>query len=88
MFTERIIVVAEVLGKSLSEIKSKFSFDETINIGFQIANGLKFLHENDMIHRTLSSDNILIDNTGRVKLFNYGMFYMTRSGAEVSFPQG
>ena len=88
LFTERIIVVAEVIGKSLKECKSKFSFEEVANIGKQVAIGLKFLHDQDIIHRTLSDDNILIDNDGRVKLFNYGLYYMTDRGREVSFPLG
>ncbi|XP_045763934.1 TBC domain-containing protein kinase-like protein isoform X2 [Maniola jurtina] len=85
---ERIIVVAEVLGKSLSEYISKFSFDEVLNIAVQVAHAMKFLHKNDITHRTLSEDNILLDSTGRVKLFNYGLYYMTNGGNEVPFPLG
>lgn len=87
-FSERIIVVAEFMGQSLDELKSKLSHEEIINIALQIATALKFLHENDFTHRTLATDNILVDSYGRVKLFNYGMYYMTRSAAEVSFPLG
>ncbi|XP_013138516.1 PREDICTED: TBC domain-containing protein kinase-like protein [Papilio polytes] len=85
---ERIIVVTEVFGKSLEEWKSKFSFDEVTNIGVQIAKGLLFLHNQDIVHRTLADGNILVDNGGRVKLFNYGMYYMTGGGADVPFPLG
>ncbi|KAH9639898.1 hypothetical protein HF086_015403 [Spodoptera exigua] len=85
---ERIIVVAEVIGKSLKECTSKFSYQEIINIAKQVAISMKFLHEQDITHRTLSDDNILIDNEGRVKLFNYGLYYMTDGGSEVSFPLG
>ncbi|XP_052751560.1 TBC domain-containing protein kinase-like protein [Galleria mellonella] len=85
---ERIIVVAEVIGKSLKEITSKFTYQEITNIGRQLANGLNFLHDQNITHRTLADDNILLDNNGRVKLFNFGMYYMTGSGEEVSFPLG
>lgn len=88
MSTERIIVVAEVIGKSLKECTSKFSFQEIVNIAKQVAISMKFLHDQDIIHRTLSDDNILIDNEGRIKLFNYGLYYMTGGGSEVSFPLG
>lgn len=77
-----------MIGKSLKECKSKFSFEEAANIAKQVVIGLKFLHDQDIIHRTLSDDNILIDNEGRVKLFNYGLCYMTDRGKEVSFPLG
>lgn len=81
-------MVAEVIGKSLKECKSKFSYEEISNIGKQVAIALKYLHNQDIIHRTLSDDNILVDNNGRVKLFNYGLYYMTDAGSEVSFPLG
>lgn len=85
---ERIIVVAEVIGKSLKEYSNNFSFDEIVNIAKQVAESLNFLHNQDITHRTLSQDNILLDNCGRVKLFNYGLYYMTGGGSEVSFPLG
>lgn len=88
LFTERIIVVAEVIGKPLSEWKSKFSNKDITNIAYQVASGMKFLHKQDITHRTLADDNILLDSHGRVKMFNYGMYYMTGGGSEVPFPLG
>ncbi|XP_050678100.1 TBC domain-containing protein kinase-like protein isoform X2 [Leptidea sinapis] len=85
---ERIIVVAETIGKSLSEHTSKFSNQEVLNISTQVATAMNFLHKQDVVHRTLSDDNILVDCCGRVKLFNYGMYYMTDGGKEVPFPLG
>ncbi|XP_004927963.1 TBC domain-containing protein kinase-like protein [Bombyx mori] len=85
---ERIIVVAEVIGKSLADLKKKLSTEEIINVARQVANGLQYLHANNITHRTLSDDNILIDLNGKVKLFNYGIFYMTYGGSEVAFPLG
>ncbi|XP_045459729.1 TBC domain-containing protein kinase-like protein [Melitaea cinxia] len=85
---ERIIVVAEVIGKSLSEYTSKFTFEEIINISLQVTDAMMFLHKKDITHRTLSDDNILLDSNNRVKLFNYGMYYMTDGGNEVPFPLG
>ncbi|CAG5010127.1 unnamed protein product [Parnassius apollo] len=85
---ERIIVVTEVFGKSLEEWNTKFSFDEITNIGLQIAKGMVFLHKQNIIHRTLADDNVLVDSCGRVKLFNYGMYYMTGGGSDVPFPLG
>ncbi|XP_045492312.1 TBC domain-containing protein kinase-like protein [Colias croceus] len=85
---ERIIVVAEVIGKPLSEHLSKFSIPEVTSIALQVAKAMQYLHEQEITHRILSDDNILLDNCGRVKLFNYGMFYMTDGGKEVPFPLG
>ncbi|XP_049865205.1 TBC domain-containing protein kinase-like protein [Pectinophora gossypiella] len=85
---ERIIVVAEVIGKPLNEWQSKFSYEEVTNIAKQVTNALAFLHKENITHRTLSDDNILLDSNGRVKLFNYGMYFMTGAGSEVTFPLG
>lgn len=49
---------------------------------------MDFLHKQNITHRTLSDDNILLDENGRVKLFNYGMYYMTDAGRESPFPLG
>ena len=39
----------------------------------QIVKALEFLRENDIIHRDLKPDNILIDETGRLKLIDFGL---------------
>lgn len=80
--------MAEVIGKSLNECKSKLSYGEVKSIAFQVSKALSYLHENDIAHRNLSDDNIFLDGNGRVKLFNYGMYYMTGGGEEVLFPLG
>lgn len=77
-----------MIGKPLNEWKSKFSNEEMVNIARQLASALVFLHGQKITHRMLSNGNILLDSAGRVKLFNYGMFFMTGGGNEVSFPLG
>ena len=37
-----------------------------------IAKGLKFLHENNVVHRDIKSDNILIDKNGVCKIADFG----------------
>jgi serine/threonine protein kinase len=38
----------------------------------QIARGLRALHRQEMLHQDLRPDNILIDNTGTVKIIDFG----------------
>ncbi|XP_018562554.1 TBC domain-containing protein kinase-like protein [Anoplophora glabripennis] len=84
---ERTIVVSQFCGTPLSSYieKEKFSIDEIKKIGFQILSGLQELHNRKIVHRNLSSDNVLLQD-GNVKLFNYGLYYMTDNGKLVSFP--
>ena len=49
-------------------------YDEKLmkNWILDIAKGLKFLHENNVVHRDIKSDNILIDKNGHCKLADFG----------------
>ncbi|CAL1543296.1 unnamed protein product [Lymnaea stagnalis] len=88
---ECMIVISEHHRTCLREkIKIENSLSETqiANIGFQILDGLTYLHEKKVVHRNLSLDNILIDKQGNIKLSEYGLYYMTDYGADVSFPIG
>lgn len=80
-------MVSEYTGKPLSECTS-LNLEEKIGICGQIANGLHVLHDKGYIHRNLSPDNILVDSSNNVKLFNFGLYYMTGQGKDVSFPIG
>lgn len=54
----------------------------------EILLGLEYLNANGIVHRSLSPSNILFDADGNVKLFNYGLYFMSNNGKNVSFPIG
>ncbi len=68
-------VFEHIKGQTLREWMTRHPKPElpvVINIVKQIAAGLRALHRLDMIHQDLKPDNILIDNTGVVKIIDFG----------------
>lgn len=88
LFVERVIIVSQYCGKPLTHTisKERFSSDAIKKIAFQLITGLNELHKRKMIHRNLSLENILLQDNGDVKLFNYGLFHMSAKGQLVSYP--
>ncbi|KAI8798608.1 TBC domain-containing protein kinase protein [Biomphalaria glabrata] len=88
---ECMIVISEHHKSSVKEKLNSgqgLSENAAVSLGFQILEGLTFLHEKNVVHRNLSMDNILIEKQGNIKLSEYGLYYMTDYGADVSFPIG
>lgn len=81
------MVVTEYSGDPLST-RHDLSTEEIIKISFQSLLALRHMNELDLVHRHLSPDNILIKKNGDVQLYNYGLYYMTDGGKNVSFPIG
>lgn len=81
------MVVAEYSGDPLNT-KQDLTTEEIVKISFQCLLGLQHMNELDLVHRHLSPDNILIQKNGDVQLYNYGLYYMTDGGKNVSFPIG
>jgi len=44
-----------------------------LDILFQIASGMEYLHDNAVVHGDLKSNNVLIDNEGMAKLADFGL---------------
>lgn len=85
---ERTIVVSQYCGEPLSNYltKSELAIEDIKRIAHQILLALNEIHERNIVHRNLSTDNILLQENKDIKLFNYGLFYMTDHGKLVSFP--
>lgn len=59
---EGLAIVTEWIGSSLQNAlrQQKFEFLEKLECCFQIAQGIKFFHEQNVIHRNLSSENCCV----------------------------
>lgn len=49
------------------------SNEKLISIALQICNGLKEIHQQNIIHRDLKSSNIMFDETGEIKIMDFGL---------------
>ncbi|KAL4235012.1 hypothetical protein ACF0H5_006650 [Mactra antiquata] len=88
---ERLMIVQEHYTNNLNLgwKTGKFqSEDNLVKLAFEVLQGLYYMNQHEVTHRNLSMDNILLDTEGKVKLSNFGMYYMTNGGAYVSFPVG
>jgi serine/threonine protein kinase len=69
------ISMAYIEGQSLKElsVKKTLSVQEIIDFGIQISSGLATAHENGITHRDLKPGNIMVDNTGTLKILDFGL---------------
>ncbi|KOX67936.1 TBC domain-containing protein kinase-like protein [Melipona quadrifasciata] len=84
---ERIVVVAEYNGDPLNS-KKNVNTDDILKIAFQCLLGLQYMNKLGLVHRHLSPENILFNKSGNVQLYNFGLYFMTDCGKNVSFPIG
>ncbi|SET05557.1 serine/threonine-protein kinase [Prevotella sp. kh1p2] len=73
----KCIVEEYVDGRSLADyLKENLSDDEKLAVVVQIAEGLRYIHEKNIVHRNLKPSNVLITKQGnRVKLIDFRMAY-------------
>ena len=62
----------KVLKNHISE-KKNIDQDLIMKIFFGIENGLKYLHENGIIHRDIAPDNIMMDKNKNIKITDFGL---------------
>lgn len=85
---ERIIVTSEYYTKCLKNIAKPLVPEKIAQIAKQTLLGLSYLNNKGIVHRALSPNSILFDTEDNVRLFNYGLYYMSEYNKCVSFPIG
>ena len=76
------IVMELVTGKTLKELinySGKLTYNTAIKIALQIAKALDCAHRNNIIHRDIKPQNILVTENGEVKVTDFGIAKSTDS---------
>ncbi len=76
------IVMEYIDGYTLKDIikaKAPFNNEEVLSISIQIANALEVAHQNNIVHRDIKPQNILVTKDGGIKVTDFGIARATTS---------
>ncbi len=82
-------------GRELKDliVSKELSLDRALDIAAQVADGLSYAHQHDVVHRDIKPANIMILNDGRVKIMDFGIARMrtadvrTQTGVVLGSPR-
>ncbi|MFO7941854.1 MAG: Stk1 family PASTA domain-containing Ser/Thr kinase [Bacillota bacterium] len=81
------IVMEHVQGPTLARVldeEERLPPDRAIGIAVEILKALNFAHQKGVVHRDIKPDNVIIDETGRVKVTDFGIARAADSGTIVA----
>jgi eukaryotic-like serine/threonine-protein kinase len=82
---EMFIVMEYVEGRELKEriAQGPLPIGEAVSIAIQIAEGLHVAHKKGIVHRDIKSANIMLTETGQVKIMDFGLAKV-RGGSQLT----
>ncbi len=73
------IVMSYVKGQSLEDRipESPLEIRDALNIGCQLADGLRAAHRQGIVHRDLNPTNVIVEEDNRVRIIDFGLAQLT-----------
>src|SRR3954471_1995041 len=66
------------LGKVMAAGRA-FTWDQKLGIMEQVCNGLEYAHANRLVHRDVKPANLFLENSGNVRVLDFGMVRVAES---------
>lgn len=70
-------------GRTLRHAMKEISLQRTLDIGFQVAEGLGAAHQKGIVHRDVKAENIMARPDGRVQVMDFGLAKV-RGGSQLT----
>jgi eukaryotic-like serine/threonine-protein kinase len=83
----QFIVFEHIPGENLKEVverEGQFPVAQALALTHQIARGLAFAHQHDVVHRDVKPQNVLLDESGTAKVTDFGIARSLDPGQELT----
>ncbi len=72
------LLVGSDLGHVMAEGRN-FTWEDKLSIMEQVCDGLQYAHEHNLVHRDIKPANLFLENSGKVRVLDFGMVRVAES---------